>query len=218
MQGSLARRLRILRAERGMTMREAADLVNVRPATLSDIEHGRSRPHDVTLAKIAEGYGVPVEDLIEESEPVPLGEAPSGMGRSPEDPSRTSPEALEDVSEEERLSLLKGWQNTIRALVDKLGEDFEAVQESGDRDDLLTLFSLIALLRVGSYEWLGTEEVMQEREGASDKERRARDRVWRALVRLDDLAEDVEEAVDDDVEEKPAAIIRIADHKRWRAG
>jgi transcriptional regulator with XRE-family HTH domain len=218
MQGSLARRLRILRAERGMTMREAADLVNVRPATLSDIEHGRSRPHDVTLAKIAEGYGVPVEDLIEESEPVPLGEAPSGMGRSPEDPSRTSPEALEEVSEEERLSLLEGWQNTILALVDKLEEDFEAVQESGDREDLLTLFSEIAFLKVGSYETLGTEEVMQEREGVSDKERRERNRAWRALLRLDALAEDVEEAVDNTIEEKSAAITRIADFRRRRAG
>jgi transcriptional regulator with XRE-family HTH domain len=218
MQGSLARRLRILRAERGMTMREAADLVNVRPATLSDIEHGRSRPHDVTLAKIAEGYGVPVEDLIEESEPVPLGEAPSGMGRSPEDPSRTSPEALEEVSEEERLSLLEGWQNTILALVDKLGEDFEAVQESGDREDLLTLFSEVAFSRVGSYETLGTEEVMQEREGVSDKERRERNRAWRALLRLDALAEDVEEAVDNTSEEKSAAITRIADFRRRRAG
>ena len=218
MQGSLARRLRILRAERGMTMREAADLVNVRPATLSDIEHGRSRPHDVTLAKIAEGYGVPVEDLIEESEPVPLGEAPSGMGRSPEDPSRTSPEALEEVSEEERLSLLEGWQNTILALVDKLGEEFKAVQESGDREDLLTLYSLIAFSRLGAYESLGTEEVMQEREGASDKERRERNRAWRALDMLDALAEDVEEAVDNTSEEKSAAITRIADFRRRRAG
>lgn len=218
MQGSLARRLRILRAERGMTMREAADLVNVRPATLSDIEHGRSRPHDVTLAKIAEGYGVPVEDLIEESEPVPLGEAPSGMGRSPEDLSRTSPEALEEVSEEERLSLLEGWQNTILALVDKLEEEFEAVQESGDREDLLTLFSEVAFSWVGSYETLGTEEVMQEREGVSDKERRERNRAWRALQRLDALGEDVEEAVDNTIEEKSAAITRIADFRRRRAG
>lgn len=64
MQGSLARRLRVLRAEQGLTLRQAADRVHVRPATLSDIEHGRSQPHDVTLAKIAKGYGVPVEELL----------------------------------------------------------------------------------------------------------------------------------------------------------
>jgi transcriptional regulator with XRE-family HTH domain len=85
MQGSLAKRLRVLRAERGLTLREAADRVNIRPATLSDIEHGHSRPHDVTLAKIAGGYGVPVEDLFEEPDLVGASgkaEAPaSGTGR-----------------------------------------------------------------------------------------------------------------------------------------
>jgi hypothetical protein len=59
---------------------------------------------------------------------------------------------------------------------------------------------------------------MQEREGVSDKERRERNRARRALLRLDALAEDVEEAVDNTIEEKPAAITRIADFRRRRAG
>jgi len=75
MQGSLAVRLRVLRAERGWTMRDAAERMGVRPATLSDIENGRSHPHDVTLAKLAKGYGVPLEDLLEEQQAVPLSEA-----------------------------------------------------------------------------------------------------------------------------------------------
>jgi transcriptional regulator with XRE-family HTH domain len=79
MEGSLAKRLRVLRAQRGMTLREAANLVHVRPATLSDIEHGRSRPHDLTLAKIAEGYGVQVEELIEEP-----ARATSGKAEAPD--------------------------------------------------------------------------------------------------------------------------------------
>jgi len=78
MQGSLATKLRVLRAERGLTLRQAAERVRVRPATLSDIEHGRSQPHDVTLAKIAKAYGVPLADLLEE--PVPLDDAPQGTG------------------------------------------------------------------------------------------------------------------------------------------
>lgn len=80
MQGSLAKKLRVLRAERGLTLREAANLVNIRPATLSDIEHSHSRPHDVTLAKIAGGYGVPVEDLFEEPDLV----GASGKAEAPE--------------------------------------------------------------------------------------------------------------------------------------
>jgi transcriptional regulator with XRE-family HTH domain len=66
MQGSLAVRLRVLRAERGLTLREAASLTGVAKETISDIERGLRHPHDPTVAKIAKGYGVPVEELFEE--------------------------------------------------------------------------------------------------------------------------------------------------------
>jgi transcriptional regulator with XRE-family HTH domain len=98
MQGSLATKLRVLRAERGLTLRQAADRVRVRPATLSDIEHGRSQPHDVTLAKIAKAYGVPLADLLEE----PEGDGPNLLGDRPKVPplpqlslAALSPEELE---------------------------------------------------------------------------------------------------------------------------
>src|ERR687894_570828 len=67
-QGSLARRLRVLRAERGLTLREAASLTGVAKETISDIERGLRHPHDPTLARIAKGYGVPVQELLEEPE------------------------------------------------------------------------------------------------------------------------------------------------------
>src|SRR5215210_7810358 len=67
-QGSVARRLRILRAERGLTLREAASRTGVAKETISDIERGLRHPHDPTLAKIAKGYGVPVQELLEEPE------------------------------------------------------------------------------------------------------------------------------------------------------
>jgi len=100
MQGSLATKLRVLRAERGLTLRQAAERVRVRPATLSDIEHGRSQPHDVTLAKIAKAYCVPLADLLEE--PVPLADAPQATGplhhvRRPHDSIEVSDE-VEEVS------------------------------------------------------------------------------------------------------------------------
>jgi transcriptional regulator with XRE-family HTH domain len=66
MQGSLAVRLRVLRAERGLTLREAASLTGVAKETISDIERGLRHPHDPTVAKIAKGYGVPVDELFEE--------------------------------------------------------------------------------------------------------------------------------------------------------
>jgi transcriptional regulator with XRE-family HTH domain len=67
MHGSLPTKLRVLRAERGLTLRDAEDLTGVDKDTLSKIERGSRHPHDVTLAKIARGYGVPVENLLEPS-------------------------------------------------------------------------------------------------------------------------------------------------------
>src|SRR3954451_13586921 len=66
MQDALRRKLRVMRAERGLTLREAAERTGVDKGTLSMLERGVRRPHDVTLARLAKGYGVPVEDLFEE--------------------------------------------------------------------------------------------------------------------------------------------------------
>jgi transcriptional regulator with XRE-family HTH domain len=63
----------VLRAERGLTLREAAALTGVTKETLSDLERGLRHPQDPTLAKIARGYGIPFEELLEE--PVPPGKA-----------------------------------------------------------------------------------------------------------------------------------------------
>jgi transcriptional regulator with XRE-family HTH domain len=78
MQGSLAMRLRVLRAERGLSLTEAAERAGIQRQTLALLERGERHPHDPTLAKIAKGYGVPVEELLEE--PVPLAEAPREAG------------------------------------------------------------------------------------------------------------------------------------------
>ncbi len=47
-------------------MIEAAEQAGVGRDTLSDLERGRRHPVMPTLAKIARGYDVPVEDLLEE--------------------------------------------------------------------------------------------------------------------------------------------------------
>ncbi len=61
---NLGRKLRVLRAERGWTLRDAEHLTGVDKDTLSKLERGLRHPQDVTLAKIAKGYGVSPEDLI----------------------------------------------------------------------------------------------------------------------------------------------------------
>jgi transcriptional regulator with XRE-family HTH domain len=67
-QGSFAERLRVLRAQRGLALTEAAERIGIDRHTLRDLEVGDRTPRYPTLAKIAEGYGVPVEELLEESE------------------------------------------------------------------------------------------------------------------------------------------------------
>jgi transcriptional regulator with XRE-family HTH domain len=90
MQGLLPRKLRLLRAERQLSLRQAAKLTGLAKETLSDLERGRRHPNDVTLAKVAEGYGISVEELFDleeehqaEEKPVLLGkaEAPRESGR-----------------------------------------------------------------------------------------------------------------------------------------
>jgi transcriptional regulator with XRE-family HTH domain len=82
MQESLGRKLRLMRAERGLSLREAARRAGVVKETISEIERGKTHPYDVTLAKLAHAYDVPLTELLEE--PVPLGEAPPETRRLPE--------------------------------------------------------------------------------------------------------------------------------------
>src|SRR5918993_2425307 len=78
MQGSLAEKLRVLRARVGLSLTEAATRAGVTRDTLSDLEHGKRHPYMPTLSKIAKGYGVPVEELLEE--PVLAGTKASETG------------------------------------------------------------------------------------------------------------------------------------------
>src|SRR3712207_2643397 len=66
MHGPLPAKLRVLRARQGLTLIEAAEKIGIGRDTLSDLERGNRRPGMPTLAKVAEGYGVPVEELLPE--------------------------------------------------------------------------------------------------------------------------------------------------------
>jgi transcriptional regulator with XRE-family HTH domain len=63
---SLARRLRILRAARGITLAEAEELTGVTRETLGALERGQRGAYTSTLEKIATGYGTTVSALLEE--------------------------------------------------------------------------------------------------------------------------------------------------------
>ncbi len=61
----IAVKLRILREERGLTQKEAAELTNVSHWTLIALESGKRDPYMPTVTKIARAYGVPIEELVE---------------------------------------------------------------------------------------------------------------------------------------------------------
>src|SRR5215204_1722128 len=79
MQEPLARNLRVLRAERGITLEEAAQLTGVTRETLGALEHGQRAAYTSTLHKIAEGYDTMVSALLEEE--APKGATPKKSGR-----------------------------------------------------------------------------------------------------------------------------------------
>jgi transcriptional regulator with XRE-family HTH domain len=99
MQESLAEKLRILRAREGLSLTEAARRAGVTRDTLSDLERGKRHAYTPTLTKIAQGYGVPVEDLLELEE------------SAPKEPAPPSPEQLPlnglDLGEERRPSIFE---------------------------------------------------------------------------------------------------------------
>jgi transcriptional regulator with XRE-family HTH domain len=126
MQGSLAHKVRVLRAERGLTLREAASLTGVAKETISDIERGLRHPHDPTLAKIARGYGVPVEELLEE--PVPLGEAP----REAEDPDLELLPGYLRFLKQQTESMRTRWETAIKENTVEPGAWYEATEVAMD--------------------------------------------------------------------------------------
>jgi DNA-binding XRE family transcriptional regulator len=66
MPAPIAVKLRVLREERGLTHKEAAELADVSHWTLSVLESGQRPPYMPTVTKIARAYGVPFEELVEE--------------------------------------------------------------------------------------------------------------------------------------------------------
>ena len=81
-QSSLAETLRVLRAREGLTLVEASEKIGINRQTLRELELGARNPYYPTLEKIAQGYGLTVEELMvpyhehePEGEPVGAGKA-----------------------------------------------------------------------------------------------------------------------------------------------
>jgi transcriptional regulator with XRE-family HTH domain len=131
MQGTLARKLRVLRAERGLTLREAEELTGVDKDTLSKIERGLRHPYDVTLSKLAKGYGVPVEELLEE--PVPLGEAPREAGPEKQLPKEAGEERHPNDEVTQRR-IYTGLASERAGLLESMAELWDRLLDRGEHD------------------------------------------------------------------------------------
>src|SRR5215212_3578376 len=81
MHGSLPAKLRVLRAREGLYLTDAAKKIGIGRDTLAALERGERRPAVPTLRKIADAYGVPVDELLEEElVGPPKAEAPPETG------------------------------------------------------------------------------------------------------------------------------------------
>src|SRR5215204_6497945 len=141
-QGLLPRRLRMLRADLGLTLREVTDRTGVAKETLSDIERGLRHPHDATLAKLARGYNISLEDLLdlkeadereEEEASAKLGE-PAADRRSVLVKAQAPPDAQ---TSERSLSYVNAWATFIDEFAGDLEEwKYEQIAGALDPADL----------------------------------------------------------------------------------
>ena len=148
---SLARKLRVLRAERGLTLRQVEDITGVDKHTISNVERGESKPYDATLARLARGYGVPVSELlVEKTAPevaLPLAEAPQAEHAAPtptEDAERLidRPEVQEWLREHGHMDAEEflSWAEDLRLDIteEEWPEGIErGIQELGEKKDEL---------------------------------------------------------------------------------
>src|SRR5918993_1656047 len=113
-QKSLANRLRLLRAQRGLTVKDAAQQVGVDRHTLRRIELGTQGAQYPTLAKIADGYGVPVEDLLEEPVAAGKAEAPEAGPTDRRSPEEEAGQSDVDNSVEEEHQIIRQSAGMLR--------------------------------------------------------------------------------------------------------
>jgi transcriptional regulator with XRE-family HTH domain len=105
MEKTLARRLRIERAARGLSLTEAAEKIGIRRDTLSELERGKRGAYSGTLEKIAAAYDLSLGELLsEETTLAGKAEAPSLTGHSEH---TRQPRYLGPISAKEFTELLE---------------------------------------------------------------------------------------------------------------
>ncbi len=137
------KKLRRIRAEKGLTMDALEERTGVSKRTISEIERGMRTPQTLTLAKLANALGVKLDDLLEE-------EAPKASGPARQ-PKLEEPPA--GPTDEERR-LVRGWEVILEDLATRYREaenEFRAAEvevspnSAADLDNLAGyLFKLLS--------------------------------------------------------------------------
>jgi len=137
---SLALKLRVLRAERALTIEQAAARAGVTPETVSDAERGRRHPYLPTLRKLAKAYDVPVEELLgaeaeREEEPVLVGPKTEAPDTEPSADSTEEVITFDDEAVRAAISAAKAGKLTTkeaaRAIADSVrGGPTDALEDA----------------------------------------------------------------------------------------
>ena len=104
----IAGRVRTLRADLGMTLDALAAKCQVSRSMLSLVERGESSPTAVVLDKIANGLGVPLATLFEDTSAVPN---PVSRGADQRKPVAAPTREFEKGATISRSQLGDGWQS-----------------------------------------------------------------------------------------------------------
>jgi transcriptional regulator with XRE-family HTH domain len=170
METRLPQKLRLLRVRQGLTLVQAAEKTGVTRATLSDLERGNRHPVATTLVKIAEGYGIPVEELLEQEQPLSSGKAEASP--SSESINETDEERREDLRDTQKLFLEA--HDLLEELAKRYGDD-------GDGEKFDQLVSLAVLATYGAANELEEEVESKDYPEVAD--------VYRAYLGLDGLVD-----------------------------
>ena len=200
----LAAWLRRIRLERGLSLRGAAAKIGVTKETLSDLERARRDPHPPTLAKIAEGYGVEISDLLgpmveEESllaspkdeapqEPGQIGTPAGAHGEVAEEAAEPLSPKLRRHAAWVRRARLEGMLKHLTLRVETLRDQAKMHYEAGDPDELRSLFLDSMFLAEGAESLLAESREEAEKLGSeTPEERHLRDRLEHRTEDLDEV-------------------------------
>jgi len=188
MQRLLAERLRVLRARKGLSLTEAAELTGVTRDTISGLERGKRHPYSPTLSKLARGYGVPVEELMlldAEAEESGLG---VDVRPKVQAPPSSEPSVNDVVDEEERRNELRNIRKVLADALELLESWFEEYRRGRDGRKLADLTAVSILTHLGVAQYVSDEVgPMNDRES---------ERIYLVGTRYEELIDDLLEELD----------------------